>query len=358
MAAPNPERELERLAAAIADGPPRVVVVVGPAAYFRGLAVARVLARLPADADVRSIAGDEAGEAAELQDLRAQSLFGGGRWLVLRRGDAWVKAHGDELSAVLPRIHPRCGLVLEVAKLDRRTKLAKVLEEIGAVFEFRALYTEPYDRTRSPLEAEMVGWIQRRARAAGAPLTPAAALLLMHTVGTDPAECAAEVERIAVRLGGRRTALSPDDLRQQLSCGFESTPFELAEALLDGDRRRAERSLEAMCARGARAREGEPVDRGGLFPFIASWLYQALAQAYEGRFLRERGVARRDLPARAGVRAFADRFLRQVEANSLPRLRQGLLLLHEAQRELRQSGEEPEWILRRLVARWFAEAAA
>ncbi|MHC4921471.1 MAG: hypothetical protein ACYTKC_18035, partial [Planctomycetota bacterium] len=62
MAAPNPERELARLATLLeelpAGQPPPCVVVTGPAEFFRAEAVAAVLARVPHDHDRRTIDGE------------------------------------------------------------------------------------------------------------------------------------------------------------------------------------------------------------------------------------------------------------------------------------------------------------
>lgn len=357
MAVPNPEPELARLRASLQKGLSPVLLVTGAAGHFRGEAMDAIVAALPQDADVRSISGDEDSDGRELLDLRGGSLFGRGCYVVVRRGEGWLKRHGAALVEHLAAIKPGYGLIVEAAKLDRRTKVGKALVERAAVFEFRPLYTEPYDKSRSPLEAEMVGWIVQRGRAQGVTLAPEAALLVMATAGTEPAEVLAELGRLRVAFGDRKTPLSPDDLRGQLSGGFESNPFELAEAVLDFDRRRAERSLSAMFDRGVRGREGDTIDRGGLFPFITSWLWQSLAKAYEGRFLLDRGTPAKDVARRLGVRVFADRFERQVHGNPASRLERGLLLLHEAQRELRRTGEDPEWILRTFLQRYFGEVA-
>lgn len=358
MAAPNPEQELNRLRRTVKDGVPPLLVLLGPATFFRNEAMDLVLERLPDDVDVRTLTGDRETDGEELQGLRGKSLFGSGSWVVVRRAEAWLKQHGPTLATLAPVMPRECGVVIEATKLDRRTKVGKGLSKAGDVFEFRALYNEPYDRSRSPLEAETVGWIVGRAKAMNLSISGEAALLIMATVGTDPAECVAELERIASRAGPKQRTLGPDDLRGMLSCSFESTPFELADAVLGGDRRRALRSLEAMFERGTRGRDGQSVDRGGLFPFIASWLYQSMAKAYEGRFLLDRGVSVRDVAGRVGVRAFVPRYQQQVSSNPEPRLRSGLRLLHEAQRELRLSGEDPLWILRRFVDRYFAGAAS
>ncbi|MBK8977936.1 MAG: hypothetical protein IPM29_18675 [Planctomycetes bacterium] len=355
MATPSPDREIKRLEAALKAEPlPQVVVLGGASRFFRDEAFELVVAALPADAELRRVDGSEAGDGRELDDLLGGGLFGSGSWVLVRRAEKWLDAHGAELAARLPRIAPGCGLVLELTKLDRRTKLAKTLAELAQWFEFRDLYAEPYDRSRSPLEAELCRFIESRARTLGLRITPEAAFLVQSTVGTDPAELVAELARLRDAVGDPRRTLGPDDLRSALHVGFESTPFELAEAVLAGDRARAMRSLDAMFERGVRTKDGAGMEAGGVFPFVASWLWQAFSQAHAGRRLLDSGVRAEDVPGRVGVRAFTERFRAQIEQNPAARLRHGQRLLLRAQRELRSSGEEPRWILDRFLMRYFA----
>jgi hypothetical protein len=100
------------------------------------------------------------------------------------------------------------------------------------------------------------------------------------------------------------------------------------------------------------------MDAGGVFPFVTSWLWQSLSSVQHGRALCDDGVRLDEVAARAGVRTFADRFRAQVEANPEPRLRRGLLLCLDAQRELRTTGEEPREVLGRFLSRYFREGVA
>ena len=361
VAVPNPERELARLRQVLEKGLPPVTLILGPSAFFRGEAVELAVGAVPAECDLRRLDGSQETDGRELLDLRGGSLFGPGCWLVVRRGEGWLKQRGGDLPAVLEKMIRGCGLVLELAKLDRRTKLAKALVKKGAEFEFRDLYAEPYDRSRSPLEAELVGWVQHRAQTMGVHLRPDAAYLVITAVGTDPAELVAEMARLRDRAKGAESsgsgALGAEDLRGVLTCSFESTPFEFADAVLGADRKRAMRSLKAIFARGVRGRDGSAVERGGLFPFITSWLYRSLANAYEGRRLLDQGTSLADVPGQLGVRTFTERFREQVRSNSTGQLRLGLLALVDCQRQLRLAGEDPELVLERFVARWFGGVA-
>jgi DNA polymerase III delta subunit len=377
MAVPHPERELERLQKTLQQPLPAVLVVSGVSGWFRQQAMDLLLAAVPAVAELRTIdgaaldlrgagpeegapdeeaGGDEAapGPCPELLDLGGAGLFAKQNFLCVRRGDRWLRWHGPALAAFVPRIGKGCGLLLEVQKLDRRTKLSRLLEEQGELFEFRELYESPFGRN-APLEGEAVRWIVDRARAMGLQLAPAAALQVMTEVGKGPGELVAELMRLsaAVPPAGRKRVLQPQDLQGLLNVRYESTPFELAEAILARDRRRALRSLRAMFERGVRQRDGGAMDQGGVFPFATSWLYGSLANALEGRILRELGVPDAELCARAGVRTFQERFLATVAKNDQRELRRGILLLLECQRALRLTGEEPQALLERFVDAWF-----
>ncbi len=357
MAIPNPERELARLRKVLTEKRPKVVVLLGASEFFRGEAFEAVLATVPESADLRRKDGQEDSDGRELGDLLGGGLFGSGTWLVIRRGDGWLKKHGSELQGLLSRVASGCGLLLELGKLDQRTKVARSLKQVGELFEFRDLYAEPYDRSHSPLGAEMVSWLVERSRRLEIALNPEAAFMLMSTAGQKPAELLAELQRLrdSLSAAGKEIVkpLGLEDLRGHLTCSFESTPFEFAEAVLDYDRKRASRSLHAMYARGVTSRDGSRVDTGGVFPFVTSWLQQTMHSVHRGRCLMDRGMALKDVARQLGVRVFVDRFASQVRSNTEFRLRKGLDLLMECQRDLRRTGEDAELLLERFLAGYF-----
>lgn len=360
MASPSPDTEQERLSKALKNGLPSVLLVTGVSDFFRQEAIDSAFAVIPEGVDLQTMDGETETDGRELNDLCGGTLFGSGSVLVMRRGETWLNEHGEALLATIPRIARGSSLILEVKKLDKRTKLAKALVKVADAYNFRELYAEPYDRRRSPLDGDMVKWLVARSRAMKCPLQAEAAYMLMSVVGTKPAELVEEVERIKSQVGDRDMGkpLSPEELRGGLTCSFQSDPFEFAEALLANDRKAATTALSAMFTRGTTGKDGKRIDQGGLFPFITSWLFTCLSQLYEGRCLLDAGVSSREVPKRVGVFQFVDRYLQQLQGNSAGRLQRGLRLLHACQRELRSSGEDPEWLLQRFLGRYFAETVA
>lgn len=387
MAVPNPEVELTRLGKLLAKGLPPVLVVTGVNDSFRAEAMDLVLAALPKDGELRIVDavgeragggaadddeadddGDEAGDAAdaaaglaacpELLDLRGGGLFAKRAFVVVRRAANWWKKHATTVGSQLPHIGKGCGLVIEAGKLDKRKKaaatLVKQLADGGALFEFRELYDTPFDRTRSPLEGELCKWVIGRAAKAGVPLQPEAAWLLVAQVGKNPPDLLAELQRLRDRFGdGVKGPLAPAQLQGKLTTSFASTPFELADAVLGGDRRAAFRSVRAMFDRGVRQKDGRAMDPGGLLPFATSWLFQRLAQVLEGRQMLDGGVSLRDVPERLGVRFQGEQLAAQVQRWTKARLSRGLLALHACQRSSRTTGEDADVLLERFLCQWF-----
>jgi len=380
MAVPSPQDVLQQLGRLAARGLPPVTLVTGSNDFFRSEAMDALLGAVPAEAELRVIdavdvraRGERKEEEAdedpdpavglaavpELADLRGGGLFARTAFLVVRRAKNWWGRHAETVAQEVSRFGEGCGIVIEAPKLDKRKRAVaafyKQCAKDGAVFEFRDFYELPYDRSRGPLEGELVKWVVMRARKLGVALSPKAGWMLVALVGKQPAELVAELGRLRDQFGadGKRPPLQPDDLRGRLSVGFESTPFDFAEAVLAGKRRDALASLRAMFARGVRGKDGRAMDSGGLFPFTTNWLHKSLANAYEGRTLLDEGVSPGDLPARAGVRGFADRFVSEVQRNDRDQLRRGLLALQHCQRMLRHQGESPEWLLERFLSHWF-----
>lgn len=370
MAAPNPILELKRLKKLVGAGLPSIVLLHGPSEYFRSKAMSGVLLQVAEDAELRTVDGAEvrAGDDEEshsaaavpvLQDLRGGGLFAAATVVAVRRGANWWKKHSAAVAEVASMIQAGSSLIVEAPKLDKRKRavaaLVKQLAAEGCVFEFRDLYDMPYERSRGPLEGELCQWLVQTSKQLGVELTPESAWLVVSQVGKSPSELTGELERLRDTLGegAARAPLAPQDLAGKLSVMFESTPFEFAEAVLGGDRRSAQRSLAAMYQRGVKQQDGKAMDAGGVLPFTTSWLYRQIGVVYEGRVLFDEGTSMRDLPARCGVRQFADRFLAQVKQNDQRQLQRGLVALHACLRKSRTSGEDGEVLLERFLAQWF-----
>lgn len=150
-------------------------------------------------------------------------------------------------------------LVFEADKLDRRTRLWRLLEEHCEVFEAES----PAD-DRAAAEAA-----ERFAREAGLRMNRAAVEDLVDVVGTEHGRLRAEVAKLRAYTGARREA-TPDDVAAVVSPARKFRVFELADLL--AERRRAD--ALTLVRRLLEAGES-PIGIVGLL----AWLYRQLLLA-------------------------------------------------------------------------------
>ncbi len=352
MAAPHPQRELDRLDKQLASKDPgQLFAIQGPCRWFRDQALDKLRNRFAKQGQIIDFDGKESGASQSdvggfLMDLRTPDLFGASKMLLLRQGERVLKTHGKLFVELLDHIVPGNQLVLDVNKLDGRTAFGKSVKKAGGSFEFRNLYDKPFRDHEPASSAEIVRWLADRARTMGLTLTAEAALFVVQVVGSEPALLVGELERLAPLFEGKK--IGPGELRSQLTTSFGSTQFELVEALLDGDLKAALRSLNALEREGLRDKEGKRLESGAVFPMVASWLSTCLGNLTQARAEVDGG----DSPGAAASRHggfFRERFERQLRRHD----RSSLALLHEAlirgERRLRTTGEDPILLLERLI---------
>lgn len=363
MAAPNPAKEWTRLEALLASGKaPKVFVIVGQDAWFRGRALDLLRKRLS-----RGGAGGEGAVELDglereslnhervqdfLMDLGTGDLFGGAKILLLRNASRWLSQHGKALLPVLDRMAPGNFLIIEAERLDGRSSVARKLKKEYGWFEFRRLYDKPFGN-RPPQSAELVRWVQDHSRTKGLQLDPNAALFLTEVCGSDPGVLDGELTRLAGLVDRKNP--SPKEMRAVLSTAFESSQFEFVEALLEKDLVRSLRSLRALETQGLRDRDGKRMDTGAVFPMVTSWLSSTLEKGFLALRQREEGRSFEEVVQEHGG-YFKERFaswLRKHDRASLARI-QGALL--RAETRLRTMGEDPIILLEQMLREALLES--
>jgi DNA polymerase III delta subunit len=188
-------------------------------------------------------------------------------------------------------------------------------------------------------------------------VTPAAALFMVQTTGSDPGRLDEELTRLALSLEGADEDVTPELLRERVQVGFTSNQFLLAEAVLAGDLPAALRSLDALEREGLEDFSGRALEASALFPMVSSWLHRSLLSAAKARRLIDDGVDPISAATRAGVHAYQDRFLASVRARKRSWFERGLVALADCERKLREAGEDPVPLLERMVVELSGQRA-
>lgn len=161
-------------------------------------------------------------------------------------------------------------VILIADELDKRRRIAKLLLEKTAAVEFPKLR-----------EQEIVGWIKREVRDAGAEIEERAAFHLAGLVDDD-------LHRLKNEIGKLTTAALPDRLvtfelvEKLVSNSRELSNFELTDQIFGGDRRKTQHTLKKILDDGA-----EPLMLLGLLAFNIRKLMMASELMSAGAERRE-----------------------------------------------------------------------
>lgn len=318
-------------------------LLLGPPGFSRDLARWLLRWRLSRSAELAV----ERYNLREEEPLRAllaarnYHLFAAARLISIEGVDALDGSESspaaEELAALVARPMRGVVIALEAEKLDRRGPLYGSLSRHCRVVELG-----------EPEDSEVIAWARQELEANGIKAGPPIAQLLVDLVGKDFHALRNEIEKLAVHAAGGQ--VTPELLEELVAPQREHAIFELSDALLARDMRRAFRVLDSLLKSASSA--FDPVLR-------VMWLL--------GRHFRQLLVAH-ELAARGSSRYEIQKALAELDAkakdvNSLMRqarsfprrqLERGLALVAEADLALKSRSMSPadkRLYLERLISR-------
>jgi len=262
-----------------------------------------------------------------------------------RRG---VEAQG--LAELLERGLPEWGfLLLTAVQVDRRMRLYKLFDELGAVFHLGL----ERDRSGKVSRENLLEFINRRMRQAGKTMEPQAREMIVQRAASDLRSLSQELEKLFL-YAGERAAIRAQDVEVIFTDQGEGWVFDLTRAIGERDPWAALSQLARLISRGE-----HPLK---LLGAIASETRRLLAarQSLDGelRGRWRRGMSypqfqQQVLPQEAPVltrNPYGDYMcLLRAERFSLSELCRYMDGIHDADFRLKSSGVNPRLVMERLV---------
>ncbi len=136
--------------------------------------------------------------------------------------------------------HPLNSTVLVVcykySSLDKRKKLAKLVEKEGGLFESKKLY-----------ENKLPAWIDHYLKKRHFTITPPASQMLADYLGNDLGRICNELDKLSIVLP-KETQITPDHIEKNIGISKEYNVFELQNALGNKDVLKANRIINFFAA--------------------------------------------------------------------------------------------------------------
>jgi len=219
-----------------ASGPshPAIIAVCGQEPFLKHEAIKEWIDRLVGDADPALAIYEYDGQSASvslaevLDDLRTLPFLTPCRLVWVHDADAFISKYRAELEAYADQPSPTGILILECKSLPANTRLYKRIEKVGTVVRCDAL---------KPSAAP--SWVIERARGSyGKTMDMKAAALLTDQIGADLGRLDAELQKLALYVGGR-SAIQAEDVETLTGRCREEQVWGILSAMAAGDQGRA-----------------------------------------------------------------------------------------------------------------------
>jgi DNA polymerase-3 subunit delta len=215
--------------------------------------------------------------------------------------------------------------VLIEGSIAKNNAAFPVFAPIARTVEFAALAKD-----------ELPAWIEAQARAKGVKLAPRAMASLAQLVGPDLWTLENELDKLAVYADGE--TVEPETVALLVSAAQEARIWDLTDALVAGDERKALAAMRLLLA------EGEPPQRA---LFMVARQYRQLVLVKD---MRERGVRQDEVARAAGVPAFRLSAVGAIASRfSWPLLRDAYSRILDADLSVKRGLSEDEPALQLLV---------
>jgi len=178
--------------------------------------------------NVEQIDGEKPDLERIISALQTQSLLLGNKFIIIKNIDLKLSVW-DEVVPALKTIALGTTVVFWAQKMSKRSKLYKLIDEIGETYEFRSY--APWEQD------QVVSWIMRRGKELGKTMGRDAALTLQEICGSGLRKLSSEVDKLVTYVGNQ-PQITVKDVEALASPGQISV-FVLSDAIADKDLKKA-----------------------------------------------------------------------------------------------------------------------
>jgi DNA polymerase-3 subunit delta len=279
---------------------------------------ARVRARARSEGDSSSfevLKGDQLSADALVEAVSALTLAVGRRYVMADGIERWSDRGVASVAEALRSLPPETVVVM-IAPGKPPAALAKAVEAIGGEVHTCV----------APKPARYPHWIAERAADLELSLSGEAAEVLLERIGHNQQRLLRELEKLAIYSGGEG-ALDADTVQALTTTATEARAWELADAVVEGDRARALSLTEDLRAKGEETMH------------ILFALLRQLRNSYRAWAMSASGKSMNEIQSALRVPPFvAKRIVAQARRADGERLEQALTILADLDYAVRGAG--------------------
>ncbi|WP_372371556.1 DNA polymerase III subunit delta [Candidatus Uabimicrobium sp. HlEnr_7] len=166
-----------------------------------------------------------------ISNLSSDVLFNDTNLIILKNADIMTAELLEPLKTYHKAPNPNSVLIMELTKLDNRSKFAKAVKNLATCVECSPLYDRPKPWLRlPPWESDLAKWVCSRVRKYKKTLAPEAAFFLTEYVGNDLKSLDSQLQKIALFLQDKKD-ITLEDIEKLVGKSKKINIFDLLDAI-------------------------------------------------------------------------------------------------------------------------------
>ena len=273
--------------------------------------------------------GDQVEVGRIIQQALALPMMAGVQLIWVKNAD---RALGDQDSQAhfekyLAKPVPETILVLSAEKVDTRKKGVKACQAGGYLFDFTP-----------PSGEALIQWVLKAAKREGLPMGHEEAAVLCDLVGNDLMSLKSEIDKLALLMEDRGTALEPAEIRRIIMDQAALEGYEITANLMPGKAREVLTTWFRLAEWGKTAYE--------ISPLLISRVRKGSILA----FGRQAHLADKEIGALSGQNPWSFRYLEPMVRGLGPKgMSRALKVALECDRKLKSSPLKPSIIIEKTI---------
>ena len=251
-----------------------------------------------------------------LDEVRTISMFGKYKLVIAENDDVFLNRHQDKLLKYIKSPSKVNCLVLDVPSIDKRTKLAKALDnKHGILIECHKLYDRPapWEQDKPEYDSELARWAVMHAKSYKKIMNLKTAFCLLEKTGNNLAIMDKQIDVLSIYVGDRKE-ITIEDIQKLLGLSHREKLFNLLDTISMKDTVLAIKAAKKMFDLGMEnERKNVTYDEKSIAIVIVSSIHKRMKDLWKAVSILDKGGSKEDILGKISVRRpFIDKFIKQA----------------------------------------------
>ncbi|MFQ5964518.1 MAG: DNA polymerase III subunit delta [Candidatus Scalinduaceae bacterium] len=251
-----------------------------------------------------------------LDEVRTTSMFGKHKLVIVKNADNFLSRYQDKLLEYIKNPYNTNWLILDVLSIDKRTKLAKALDnKRGILIECNRLYDSPapWEKNKPEYDSEITRWVAMHVKSYNKMMNLKTAFYLLEKTGNNLAIIDKQIDVLSIYIGNRNE-ITIEDIQKLLGISHREKLYNLLDAIGMKDASLAIKVTKNIFDNGMEnENKNITYDEKSIAIIMINSIHKRMRDLWKALKILDKGGSKEDILKNVSVRRpFIDKFLNEA----------------------------------------------